>query len=625
MAADQSMREERTKIEQILKAGSKAAKQGLANGLRGQAIFLRIQAAAGNVVSLVLPATGRTVAGITAELARGIANSFDSWAVELEKSAGKATSAPAAQQSGKRGDIEWDIMDKTDFLEYLKKIRPKNKERADELFAVFEKWKKEGFSDEDAVRKAFASQHLKEVDKRLDDLTYKGWDEEEFADKLEKGTLNPKEKEILDEVMKLRRIKGHALTQHQKGRKFFKTGRTEEAQERQDIQVVDAIPVEEPENNILEGEIVGEEPPPRIPPERQLEAGPVRGQIPAGRPPRRQRRQIPGRRRGELPPYEEGPVVPPVIPPPREQRQLPPPPEHAQLDGAHRILVDSEPMREVHIVIEMKREQPPIQPAEIAAFLGYQPPPPPWTAIQITALNNIMNLINAYTAAHFDDDAQRIEFLDNRLLIILAPLNIRNPRAVTRFIIDRTRVPYIPLDEIRQEELRAGRADPFLLRRPTGTTQNAPPGYTGPYGGIPPGPVAAGPPRHYTATYDRNRLDINQYTIFEVNLPPVLTPPNHPHAGPQPGKYRFTAPDFVTMRNTQRENNQLRETAEGQRAEFVRWDIYRGNPKGPREDIRAGGSGIQTDAQGNIIQDARGRGGIREREIRSRRTGVTIH
>src|SRR3989338_2511388 len=121
------LNEERGKLEEVLQSGSKKAKLGLARGLRDQAKFLRIQAAAGNIVSLILPATGKTILGVGGKLAEDLASSFDSWAAKLEKSAGAETKIPRTQTPGSKGDIEWSIMDRTDFFEYLKKIRPKNK------------------------------------------------------------------------------------------------------------------------------------------------------------------------------------------------------------------------------------------------------------------------------------------------------------------------------------------------------------------------------------------------------------------------------------------------------------------------------------------------------------------
>src|SRR3989338_8320354 len=256
-----------------------------------------------------------------------------------------------------------------------------------------------------------------------------------------------------------------------------------------------------------------------------------------------------------------------------EPHQPPPPPGHDDIHpGNNIVLIDSYPMKEVKIEVEMRRERP-IQHADIQRLL------PPGTPAALIA--SIVDVVNDYRNANLEDD-KRVEYLDNRL----HALNIRNPRALTNFIIQRVG-SWESLDTIRNNQINRTPPgpDPFGIRRMTGTAAGVAPGYVGQ-------PVGA--PRNYIATYGRDRIDINSFTVFELKLPA--------------GRYRFAAPEKVQMKDATTANNQTQST--NQDALFERWDIYRGT----RWDT----TGVPT---GPIQENIRSRNDA-EREIRSRRTGV---
>src|SRR3989344_2698705 len=279
-----------------------------------------------------------------------------------------------------------------------------------------------------------------------------------------------------------------------------------------------------------------------------------------------------------------------------EEAPPPPPPEDEQIfTGEHRVIVDSQPMREVHITVEIQGRD-----VTDAELLNNLPPMPPARIGPVLARIRaaIAELRNANIEGANEGETRQLqtEFLARRL----ASVGIRDSTGVADFIVRRSN--WVMLDRV------AAPPNTFVLRRPTGATTDAAAGYVGPLGGTPPGPVAT--PRHYVATYHRNRIDVNSYTIFEVILPHrIERVRNEQGQIEQRGvavAYRFTAPQEVQIRDATKSGNQTTEVQGGQQARFVRWDIYRGDRNEPREDIRAG----------NAQQ--------REREIRSRRTGVTV-
>jgi hypothetical protein len=113
---------------------------------------------------------------------------------------------PAIAAVGRAGERiadkldQWGEMSISQFHTYLERLRnskqPGASDRADELESKYLYWKKKDYSDEDAIRKAFASVDMRQMNKRL-------------------GSAESEE-----EQTQLNRIKGHALTQHQRNKKF---------------------------------------------------------------------------------------------------------------------------------------------------------------------------------------------------------------------------------------------------------------------------------------------------------------------------------------------------------------------------------------------------------------------
>src|SRR3989338_812309 len=276
--------------------------------------------------------------------------------------------AKKKKTGGESANIEWRIMDKTDFFDYLKKL--KNRDRADKLFESYEKWKKKNFSDQDAIRKAFASLQLAEADKRLDKIE-EDWPEEELANKLkerkdmkpgetidENENISSDEREIIREIMRVRQTRGHALAQQQKSQKFFNAERKEE--EKQPDSEDNSWIITDPNRMLPPAPERKALPPaperkllPPAPERKALPPVPERKQITSGERPYKQITGLPERK--ALPPAPERKLLPPAL----ERKLLPPHedepqriPEQTQKPHCP-VIVDSHPMREIPIEVSV--------------------------------------------------------------------------------------------------------------------------------------------------------------------------------------------------------------------------------------------------------------------------------
>jgi hypothetical protein len=138
---------------------------------------------------------------------------------------------------------EWSEIDtKEKFFALLNRYTsPQGRERAANLLAEYEKWHNRGFSEKDAIRKAFASIDTDMSDKRIEDLErlklqysemlkqFKkaGYSEKDIMRMAMKqtGIRLPEETKIDDAIEHWKKVKGHAMSQHQDIRRFVRWGR----------------------------------------------------------------------------------------------------------------------------------------------------------------------------------------------------------------------------------------------------------------------------------------------------------------------------------------------------------------------------------------------------------------
>lgn len=258
--------------------------------------------------------------------------------------------------------------------------------------------------------------------------------------------------------------------------------------------------------------------------------------------------------------------------------------------GACRFLIDSVPMREVKVDVEVETSK--LSDNDIRDHLEARYTTP---AVWPGYLAGIKRSIKEVDDSGIEDVNEKFQILVNRLKSI----GIRNPEGLANYVL--TRRNWEKIDVLRNRILSARSStnritDPFNIRRPTGSLYRGrrgfgTPGITSPRSALPPNNIRNTLPRfaatgdEYLAGYGKNLIETNSYTVFELIVLTYVVEldENGREVADtrRPLKYKFTAQETVEMLSGAGTDGK-------QQAQFERWDIQRrANERENNPDIRS--------------------------------------